>query len=134
VSAAIDLQAQIEELVKFPDKPAANWVARVRSAPDDVIAGAMLMWTPPGGGLSANPGDPAVVKRETAHAILVTRLSERALESNIRLRNTIDEYQRKSGRQTNVMIALTVLIAVLTLAIAGLTVAQIWITLRPGHC
>jgi hypothetical protein len=126
MSAQSDLQAEIEALVKFAEKPAADWVARVRSAPDEVIAGAILSWRPTGG-LNGMTGDPMEPRRSAARALLQSRLSGQSVKASDHLRMTIDEYQRKSGRQTTVMLWLTV-------AIAVLTVAQIWIAVRaaPG--
>jgi hypothetical protein len=37
VSAPLNLQAEIDELVNFPDKPAADWVAQVRGASGTLV-------------------------------------------------------------------------------------------------
>ena len=122
MNAQPDLQAQIAALADFPVKPAATWVMRVRSSPVEVIAGAILTWSVVGG-ISGFSGDPMEARRAAAQAILQARLSEQTVNSTSELRDTIDDYQRKSGRQTTVMLWLTVVIA-------ALTVVQIWIALR----
>ena len=119
MSTQSNLQGEITALADFPDKPASDWVARVQSSPVEVIAGAILTWLPPQGITMVN-GDPMAPRREAAQAILQARLSERAINSTAQLRITIDEYQRKSGRQTTAMLILTVVIALLT-------AVQIWL-------
>jgi len=119
VSSLPDLQAKITALAAFAIQPESAWVARVQSSTIEVIAGAMLIWVTRSG-VSMVGGDPMAPRREAAQAILQARLSDRALESNAQLRDTMDDYQRKSGRQTTVMLWLTV-------AIAVLTVVQIWL-------
>lgn len=119
MSSLPDLQAKITALAAFAIQPESAWVARVQSSTIEVIAGAMLIWVTRSG-VSMVGGDPMAPRREAAQAILQARLSDRALESNAQLRDTMDDYQRKSGRQTTVMLWLTV-------AIAVLTVVQIWL-------
>lgn len=119
--SAEDLQREINELVNVSPSPEADWIARFEAASVQAIAGTILHWRH-GTGITMGP-DPEASRREAAQAILQARLSELALNSAAQLRNTIDEYQRKSGRQTIVMLLLTVVIV-------GLTVAQIWIALR----
>jgi hypothetical protein len=117
-----DLQAHIVALESFPTDPEAAWVMRVRNSSSEAIAGAILRWLPRSG-ISAVTGDPMAPRRAAALAILQARLSEEALKSTAQLRRTIDDYQRKSGRQTTWMLWLTV-------AIGILTAVQIWIALR----
>jgi hypothetical protein len=119
-TAQSDLQAKITALADFPDKPASDWVAQVTGSHVEVIAGAILTWAPRGGGVSGYTGDPNEPRRAAAQAILQARLSEEALSSTAQLRATIDDYQRKSVRQTTALLGLTV-------AIAVLTAVQIWI-------
>jgi hypothetical protein len=108
-----DLQASIRELASYPAEPEAAWIAKVRDSPIEVVAGAMLMWMPRSG-ISAVTGDPMLPRRDAARAILEKRLSDQNREATNRLRTTVGDYQRASTRQTNWMLWLTVVIAVLT--------------------
>lgn len=120
VSAQTDLQAEIEALAAFPDKPASEWVARVQSAPYEVIAGAMLMWRgPPSGGFSTVPGDPYVIRRGAAQAIIQARLS-----------SELGTFSTSSGRQADKMIGLTWAIVALTATMLAAVGAQIYLTVK----
>jgi hypothetical protein len=114
VSAQPDLQAEITALAAFPIQPESAWVARVQSSTIEVIAGAMLIWVTRSG-VTMVGGDPMAPRREAAQAILQARLADQAVNSTAQLRNTIDDYQQKSGRLTTVMLVFTIVITLLTL-------------------
>ena len=109
-----NLQAEIKALADYPTKPESDWITRVQSCPVEVIAGAILAWMP-SGGISSVTGDPMAPRRAAAQAIIQARLSNESVGSTRELRTTIDAYQQKSGRQTNAMLFLTIVIVILTI-------------------
>lgn len=129
VNSPTGLQAAIDALATFPDKPAGDWVARVHTSPVEVVAGAILSWRPTGG-INGMTGDPMEPRRAAAQAILQARFSGVLSTAVGTLQTTIATYQKESGKQTDKMVNLTWVIAVLTgLMLVGLAV-QIWLVLR----
>ena len=117
------LQHAINALVNLDFRPpnTAVWVKAVEAAPVDVIAGAIVMWLPPGSGIAMTAGDQNAPRREAAMAILQARFaSDQA------------QFARQSARQTRWVIGLTWVIAALT-AVMLAAVAVSLFTPTPTH-
>ena len=111
-----ELQRAISELsegvVSAGPKPDAQWVECLMAAPNEVIIGAIAQWVGHTG-VTQGP-DPLASRRDAAQALLQARLSTELSFELERLRNSIDEFARKSGTQTRLLIVLAVVIAILT--------------------
>ena len=111
-----ELQKAISELsegvVSPGPKPNPQWVERLMAAPNEAIIGAIAQWVGHTG-VTQGP-DPLASRRDAAQALLQARLSTQLSFELERLRNSIDEFARKSSRQTRWLIWLTVGIAILT--------------------
>ena len=117
------LQHAINELIQLDFRPpnTAAWVKAVEAAPVNVVAGAIVMWLPPGLGISMTSGDQNAPRREAAMAILQARFATDQAQ-----------FARQSSRQTRWVIGLTWAIAALT-AVMLVAVAAPLLTPVPTH-
>jgi hypothetical protein len=123
-----ELQKSIIQLAEFPPTPEADWVAKINASPTEVIVGAILQWV---GRVGVTMGpDPLSSRREAAQALLHARLSTQISDAATRLHATIGTYQQQSTRQTESMLRLTWVIAVLTGIMLFAVVVQIVLVLR----
>jgi len=102
------LQQEIQKLINFPVAPESEWVTCFENASDSAIAGAIVHWKRPGGGLTGNPGDNVSNRREAASAILHYRLSNKSIATMVAL-------EKSTTKLSYVMLVITVVGVILSL-------------------
>lgn len=77
------LENEIQELINFPINDKSAWVTKFKNASSDAISGAILHWQA-SSGISSGP-DQYSAKREAAHSILQSKLTEKITSTMLQL-------------------------------------------------